>query len=176
MTLLQKIFISILTISLCSCSNVQKNITDFNAISKNNGILVTTLKSNWKGHSNPLLAKIEYCFGDVTIKQSANYLRQTKENELKVISLPPGNYIWKFIKFGNYTNTLDWNHAFSIKKGEITYIGDIETKLNLKLLSMTGDTKVIDNSKNIKNKLNNLDQNLLKQHKLSIQITQIKSK
>ena len=53
----------------------------------------------------------------------------TKANDLKLITLPEGEYIWTHMRFGNRTMSL--SGSFKVKASTITYIGDITSQLNL---------------------------------------------
>ncbi|WDE02477.1 hypothetical protein [Thalassomonas actiniarum] len=168
----QKLVLSLAFLFLSACASSTKNIKVGQGLETNQGIVVTKIHSNWDGYNNPLLADLEFIFSQKEGKKKGYKFVLTKADDLKVVALPAGDYQWFRILFGNYYMELEG--GFTIKSNEITYIGDIYSQLNLGMFSMSGETRVTDESAQIKNDLQAHFPKLLEIHKITTDLTLLK--
>lgn len=130
---------------LTACATTQE-ASDSAELSKNEGILVVGLETNWSGYNNPFLASLDLLFNG-TNDSSLNYGSMSfKGNDyILVTKLPAKEYYFYKIRFGNRFADLNQNAKFKIMPGEITYIGDIRIDLSLGAFSAAATINVSDN-------------------------------
>ncbi len=157
---------------LTACANTTKNVKVNQELETNQGIVVTKIKSNWTGYKNPLATDLEFLFIHEESNANSSKFVLSKENDLKVVALEAGNYQWLRIRFGNYYMELEG--SFTIKPGQVTYIGDIYSHLNLNLFSMSGTTEVSDETKQIINDLKGQFPKLLEKHNVVTELSSLK--
>lgn len=142
------IFILIL---LSGCVGSTVNIKKDQALTPQQGIVVTRLISNWEGYKNPLLAKLEFVFGKAESSLNSGKFMMNQKSDLKVVTLPAGKYSWSQLGFGN--RSLSLNGDFTVKAGTITYIGDINSELTLGAFSAGVNIKVTSDLNSLKQQL-----------------------
>ncbi|PCJ31919.1 MAG: hypothetical protein COA90_04680 [Gammaproteobacteria bacterium] len=145
------IAVVLLLLFLTACVSNTKNISDTHELISSQGLVVTKIHSNWQGYDNPLLADLEFTFVQEQGDKTYSKFVLSKANDLKVVALPEGNYMWLKIVFGNYY--MDLTGGFTVGANQITYIGDINSQLDLSLFSMSGETKISDETSQIKDDL-----------------------
>lgn len=88
----------------------------------------------------------------------------TRENDLKVITLPVGNYRWSHLGFGNRRLNFDRTYGFKVEPGTILYIGDLNSELELGAFSAAGKFWVTNDTANIKDELESQYPELMKKY------------
>jgi hypothetical protein len=164
----KKPFVYISLLLLTACMSTTKNIKPDQNLETNQGIVVTKIHSNWDSYKNPLLATLEYAFTHSENKQKGYRLVLSKADDLKVVVLPAGDYNWFRINFGRYYMNL--SGSFSVKANEINYIGDIYSQLDVPMFSLSGvsgESKITDETEQIKIELKEHFPDLLEQHKFN---------
>jgi len=142
--------ILLLCIVLSGCAVATKNISDGQPLSPDQGIIVTKIHSNWESY-NFFRARLGFYFRKVGSDLSTDVLILTQADDLKVISLPKGEYRWSHIGIGNRYLMLDGLKGFKVEAGKITYIGDIYSELDLDVYWV--NTKVQSEFESIKSDL-----------------------
>ncbi|KAA1164740.1 MULTISPECIES: hypothetical protein [Pseudoalteromonas] len=170
----QKILLCISFLFLTACASTTKNIKADQGLESNQGIVVTKIHSNWDGYNNPLLADLEFIFTQTDGKKKDSKFVLSKADDLKVVALPAGEYKWFRILFGNYY--MDLSGGFTIKPNEITYIGDIHSQLDLGMFSMSGESRISNESEQIKNDLEVHFPKLLEKHKFTTKLSTLQQK
>lgn len=167
------LLLALLSLGLTGCVSAPKNMSAGQALTAGEGIVVTKLRSNWTGYDNPLLANIEFIFGKAGSNVNSGKFVMTKANDLKVISLPAGDYRWSHLSFGN--RHLDFNRidGFKIEAGKIVYIGDLNSVLELGAFSATGRFWVTNDVKNIKDEMKIHYPELIKKYPFVEKVTRL---
>lgn len=174
MKFIQSSILGLTLLFLTACANTTKNISVEKQLENNQGIVVTKIHSNWDGYDNPLLADLEFVFSQKEGKKKDFKFVLSRADDLKVVALPAGEYQWSRILFGNYYTNL--SGGFTIKSGEINYIGNIHSQLDLGMLSMSGSTIISDQSEAIKSELKAQFPNIVEKHRFNRSLTNLKQK
>lgn len=168
----KKLILSFILLILTACASSTKNIKKNQKLESNQGIVVTKINSNWTGYNNPLATDLEFLFTHEESNKKSSKFVLSKENDLKVVALAAGNYQWLRIRFGNYY--MDLEGGFTIEPGQITYIGDIYSHLDLNLFSMSGTSRVTNESEQIMNDLKDNYPMLLERHIFTTNLSTLK--
>ena len=134
----------LITVLLSSCTVV--DIKDTAQIEENHGVMLVKFISNDIGYFISTVKKKNHLAGSA-------YFRIKSSNDLRVISLPEGEYIWKaFYSTKGHAEFID-EFGFKIEVNRINYIGDIlinihfpEGKYNL---AFKNNSETIDEFKEI---------------------------
>lgn len=121
---------------LSGCGIAQKNIKDDIEVKENNGILLTTLHSNYTGYESFFHTNLNIIYqkeGDSIITKK---LGMNQADDLKIIELPAGRYYWRSLNIEGFY--FDLNGFFNINSNSITYIGDIYIYLEKKKSNFIG--------------------------------------
>lgn len=173
MRLYKSFLVLLVSFLLSACVASSTNVKGDKALAPTEGVVVTRLVSNWKGYNNPLLAKVEFFFfGKSTSGLNKNSLSLDRANDLKVVSLPAGSYLWSHLGFGN--RHLQMSGGFEVKPGTITYIGDINSQLSLGAFSAGAKINVENKASDIKKILQKEYPELLSKYPLVTDITDLK--
>lgn len=71
---------------------------------------------------------------------------------------------------------MDLDGGFTIKPNEITYIGDIHSQLDLGMFSMSGESRVTNESEQIQSDLKAQFPKFLEKHKFTVELSTLQSK
>lgn len=139
-------FFTLFFLLLVSCTSAPKNIADEGVLKDDEGVLVVGLHTNWKGHSNPLLAtlQIQYDRKEGSKKLFGRHMSFKGEDYVHVISLPAGEYLARRLVFGNRELVFSEISGFTIESNKINYIGDVFVDLDLSLFSAAADVELKD--------------------------------
>lgn len=143
-SLLRVISVLFFCLSILSCTSAPKNIADEGVLDGETGVLVVGLHTNWKGHSNPLLAdlKIQYDKKEGSKKLFGRHMSFKGEDYVHVITLPAGEYNARRLVFGNRELMFSEISGFTIELNKINYIGDFFVELDLSLFSASAVVEV----------------------------------
>jgi hypothetical protein len=128
------ILLACVALFLAGCNTLpisSKNYVAGDKIPAGYGVVVAHLHSNWRTE-DPKDFKTLLVFW-VHSTDSKNYthfaLRVNDFNEWKVIPVPEGRYYISSLRLGNWSLPFRKDSAFDIKAGQISYIGDIHTRI-----------------------------------------------
>ena len=99
----------------------------------------------------------------------------TRADDLKIIALPAGNYKWSHLSFGTRYINFDPSYGFKVTAGTITYIGDLNTELEVGVFSAAAKFRVTNDSKNIKEEINKDYPKLIEKYPFIEQMTVLRT-
>jgi hypothetical protein len=175
MKLLKIISLLPICLILQSCIYTHTNVGDDAALKQNEGIIVTKLHSNLqRDNLQNVWEDLVYTYKMEGDSYKVNQFVVPLESELKVISLPAGEYKWDALMRGGGRLELSRDSGFTVKKGRIIYIGDIITDYRLANFGL-GSAKITvkNNFDNIKKEFSSKYPNLSARYKISAEITKI---
>ena len=144
----------LICIGISGCGPIPKVIKSGDTIEESEGIVVTQLRSNWEGYKNPLLAKLGYYFHKEDSSINSGNFFMDRADDIKVVSLPAGDYKWSHLSFGNRRLNFSSEDGFTVIPQKIVYIGTINAELELGLFSASAKVTVDNNIDSIKKQLN----------------------
>lgn len=166
-----RVSLGILFLFLSACSSVViENHVDGKALTKNAGVLVVGLHSDWENYKGPVAYQLALSFigngdssyvGRELVFQGANYY--------SVIELPANTYHIEEQRHGMSVWNFDKGNQFKIKPNTITYIGDITSNLR-----GNQDFSIDDKFRKAKQYLSKHYSHLLEKNKLEKKIIALK--
>ncbi|MCJ8274486.1 MAG: hypothetical protein MJK04_34450 [Psychrosphaera sp.] len=175
-----KIYIKIMTLAVSAlivsgCATTTTNISDGQNLVNNEGLVVTKFHTQWQSKKGSYANYLEFYFKKEGVDAVDASFVMSKAQDLKVVALPPGRYHWYKVLIGDYFMNLDENDGFTVKSGQITYIGDIYSSFGQQQFSLSGEASVSNNAEMIKNELQQSHPRLMSKYEFATQITNINS-
>jgi hypothetical protein len=170
------LFVTLTLLLSSSCARTVKNINKNQIIDKKQGVIVTNIHSNWLETDKPFKLKLKFSFYKKGEKSQLKKFALSSPEELKIMTLSPGEYYWSEIYAGRYSLKIEGNSGFRVKAGEITYIGDIYTNITAGWIHMNGEVKIFDNSQKVEQILKKEYFNLFRRFTYSVAITNLVEK
>ena len=141
---MKRIILLFLTILLSSCTVA--NLKDTAQIEENHGVMLVKFIPNNHGYFISTVSKENHTVGSA-------FIRIKSSNNLSVLSLPEGAYIWKgFYSTKGYAEFKN-EFGFKIETNRINYIGDISININFPegeyKLTFKNDPNTIDEFKEL---------------------------
>jgi hypothetical protein len=167
---------ALISLVLNGCGPTPKVVKPGDVLNKSEGVVVTQLRSNWEGYKNPLLTKLGYIFGKSDSNINSGNFFMDRADDLKVVSLPAGDYVWSHLSFGN--RRLDFNSEdhFTVMPNKIVYIGTLNAELDLGLFSASAKVTVENDIESITKQLNKEYPELMKNYQLVEKLTELNPK
>ncbi|MDJ0906358.1 MAG: hypothetical protein QNI96_10090 [Woeseiaceae bacterium] len=148
--------------------------TDGSAVvAANEGLLAVRFVSDWKGNESALFE--ELAFGVIRDGASTNEVLEMRSNDdAQLIALEAGEYTWIQATIGSSYIRFDPGVTFTIKPGEITYVGDITLLVRSEpFILITHGLSVVDNQEETLSRLRSEYGALLDGYSLSVQIADL---
>ena len=142
-TIVKKIILLIVLVMLSGCASV-KNIRDTARLEPKSGIMLVNFESNHYGYKATIINKknITWASAVFDIKRDDN---------LRVITLPAGDYTWRGIYVGTGASEFRDDYDFTIQEGYVNYVGDvliiIDGRSNRYKISFSDNEKTISRFK-----------------------------
>jgi hypothetical protein len=111
---------------LAGCASTPR-LAPTEAIHADEGVIVTTLHTNWPHFNNPLFGSLTLSFiSEENDKSAVKTFSPDKSPDFRVMKLKAGRYKWRRVTFATdrYAQ-LSEQTGFEVQPGKITYIGDI---------------------------------------------------
>lgn len=175
-TLLKVAFLMFTAILISACTTTKPLATDGSAVlAADEGLLAVRFVSNCKCNENPLMQPVAF---RVSLEDAVafNDLKMRNNDDAQLIALPAGEYTWHQTTIGD--NYLDFSPdaTFTIKPGEVTYVGDITLLVTFNVLSLVVDElSVEDNRDETLSRLRTDYGELLDKYSLSVQIADLEA-
>ncbi len=169
------IVLAIFVLVVSGCATTTTNISDEQSLANNQGLVVTKFHIQWQDKKSSLVGDLEFYFKKEGSEAVDASFVMSKPQDLKVVALPPGRYHWYKVLIGDYYMDLDESEGFTVKTGQITYIGDIYSSFDQQQFSLSGESSVSNNSEMIKNELQQSHPRLMSKYEFATQITNINS-
>jgi len=163
-----------LTIFLISACVTQPLATDGSAtVAADEGLMAVRFVSNWKGNESAWFESL--AFGVHRDGASVNEVLEMRSNDdAQIIALQAGEYNWVQATIGSNYLRFDSDTSFTIRPGEITYVGDVTLLITSKPFVLIADKlNVEDNQDETLSRLR-LDYGaLLEDYSLAVQIAEL---
>ena len=124
----------LLSLSVFGCGPIPQVVKSGDTLNESEGIVVTQLRSNWEGYKNPLLTKLGYFFGKSDSSINSGNFFMDRADDIKIVSLPAGDYEWSHLSFGNRRLNFSAEDGFTVIPQKIVYIGSLNAELELSLI------------------------------------------
>lgn len=171
MTKSRMLIVALICIGISGCGPTPKVIKSGDTIEGTEGIVVTQLRSNWEGHKNPLLAKLGYYFHKEDSSINSGNFFMDRADDIKVVSLPAGDYKWSHLSFGNRRLNFSAEDGFTVVPQKIVYIGTINAELELGLFGASAKVTVDNDFESIKKQLNMDCPELIENYQIVTELT-----
>lgn len=139
------LFSALLVVSVSACATKPLPTDGTAVVGPDEGLMAVRFVSNWKGNDSIVFE--ELAFGVRLDGTKVNEVLEMRSNDdAQLVALPVGQYEWMQATIGTNYVAFDSQSKFSIRPGQITYVGDITLDVRSEpFLLITEEFKVENN-------------------------------
>lgn len=137
--------LSLVAALLSGCVTQPLSTDGSDEIDSNEGLLAVRFLSNWKGNESAIFDELSFGIANVHSNKHT-VLEMRSNNDLQLVPLLEGDYIWYQAAIGSSYLRFGTTNPFSIRPGQITYVGDITLDVRLEPFELTTEALEVEDN------------------------------